>query len=185
MSAENLAEISAPEEPGWSGTAVSGFILSLIGVIVPFGSLAAILVSGLGLAFTSNNKKRGRALAGWGLALGIANAGLGALIGGTAGWQATQDFVTNTSEDSYSAEAPSNRYIKIPDGEYRCSSSDVSSDVFVIVRGGKARSVELVSGSSNTDLSVLNFSQTGDYEFTVSASGDGGSSFLGAFKCSV
>lgn len=54
----------------WSGAAIAGFVLSLLwgfGVL----SLVGALVSGLGIADTSGGAKRGRALAWWGLGLGL------------------------------------------------------------------------------------------------------------------
>jgi len=77
----------------YSGAAVAGFVISLLGMLATFGLLSPIgaVVSGIGLADTSNPAiKRGRGLAGWGLGLGILGslwlvlfglAFLGSLIG--------------------------------------------------------------------------------------------------------
>lgn len=69
------------EAASWSGLAISGFVLGVIGFLVPFASLIAIVLSSVGLGVTKNPNKLGRTLAGWGLALGIISSAVGAYIG--------------------------------------------------------------------------------------------------------
>lgn len=64
--------VQVPAKP-WSGAAITGFVLSLLwgfGVLSLFGAV----VAGIGIADTSGGAKRGRALAWWGLALGLLGA---------------------------------------------------------------------------------------------------------------
>lgn len=65
----------------WSAMAVTGFVLSVLGFFVPFASLVSIVFSAVGLSATSNNARRGRALASWGLAMGIISCTMGAIFG--------------------------------------------------------------------------------------------------------
>jgi 4-amino-4-deoxy-L-arabinose transferase-like glycosyltransferase len=69
------------QEIPWSGLAIAGFVLSIAGFVVPFASLTAIVLSSVALSATAGGKKRGRALAGIGLGLGILSAGIGAYYG--------------------------------------------------------------------------------------------------------
>lgn len=176
------------ERPGtWSGTAISGFILSILGIIVPFGSIASVVLSGLGLAFTSQGRKRGRALAGWGLALGIANAGIGAIIGGI-GMPAVMDSfssVTNSTSTSSSANSVdlTETFSPIADGRYQCGSVSDVSDVVVEVHSGKVRAVLTTFIDGPVELEAINMDQQSDTSFSVAISNVQTGSFLGTFLC--